>query len=679
MSKPLYNALDDEAKEDLKNWIILWLLHKAGDATKNTRFNAKMTIKTAVDAFSHAINEGYKSGKFQMWIEKGLANENGKFQDWALGRIIKEGTSEFKSAFARNLGRFNEVLDARRQQVNTLTDQRGFVETTKSEIKEGVGSVKEWVKKAWSIVKAGTENLIGGIKKKINDLNTKSKVQPEGEIKAWSAWSESKINESNSRQTFSNFNRKLLQNQNRIDPSKIVEFEKKAGQKYGDYMLERGRVGWPEENVGKMAEYINTLKEQKRQAFEKMSGTAQSEAIGTLLTDIVERATQVRDPDAKKFTTMLAKHSEGGITFPELEEAKRRYERNIKTWYYKDNNSVWIQRATNLDTEIRKYQQEEAIKQGFTNIKELNKEISNAYFLSNEIMRKQLKMDANNQVSLTDCLMLGAMPDNVGGFAGLALKMAMKNKSVKNTMLHGVARLFGNHKNAKEIKVDLEKIEKMADQKAVADAIGKFMKKWNIEEPKALPEVPEATVIWKNWPQVKNPLTPEPMRRKVVELDRRPKWGNVLGDTIARNAKPVNKRGENAVGLKKTTKSWNSEKTEYTTDDAGNTASVSLTEKKNKVTWTKISSSWATARGWNSGRPTTDFSDLEKTKTKWGHFDLSGVKEEYQRNYDKIINREGDHLEVGRIDWKVAYDGKERPAIFSQAIQNKNSMRSLTR
>lgn len=671
MSKPLYNALDDEAKEDLKNWIILWLLHKAGDATKNTRFNAKMTIKTAVDAFSHAINEGYKSGKFQMWIEKGLANENGKFQDWALGRIIKEGTSEFKSAFARNLGRFNEVLDARRQQVNTLTDQRGFVETTKSEIKEGVDSVKEWVKKAWSIVKAGTENLIGGIKKKINDLNTKSKVQPEGEIKAWSAWSESKINESNSSQTFSNFNRKLLQNQNRIDPSKIVEFEKKTGQKYGDYMLERGRVGWPEENVGKMTEYINTLKEQKRQAFEKMSGTAQSEAIRTLLTDIVERATQVRDPDAKKFTTMLAKHSEGGISFPELEEAKRRYEKNIKTWYYKDNNSVWIQRATNLDTEIRKYQQEEAIKQGFTNIKELNKEISNAYFLSNEIMRKQLKMDANNQVSLTDYLMLGAMPDNVGGFAGLALKIAMKNKSVKNAMLHAVARLFGNHKNSKEIKVDLEKIEKMADQKSVADAIERFMKKWNIEEPKALPKTASATVIGKNWPQVKNPLTPEPMRRKVVEIDRRPKWGNVLGDTIARNAKPVNKRGENMLGLKTTKKTWNSEKTEYTTDDASNTASVCLTEKKNKVTWTKISSSWATARGWNSGRPTTDFSDLEKTKTKWGHFDLSGVKEEYQRNYDKIVNREGDHLEVGRIDWKVAYDGKERPAIFSQAIQNK--------
>lgn len=650
--KPLYNALDDEAREDLKNWIILWLLHKAGDATKNTRFNAKMAIKTATDAFSNAIQKGINSGRFQIWVEKGLANENGRFQDGALGRIVKEGVSEFQTAFKENFGKFSDVLKTRRQQVNTLTDQRGFVETTKSEIKEGMDSVKEWVKKAWSIVKAGTENLIGGIKKKINDLNTKSKVQPEGEIKAWSAWSEGKINESNSSQTFSNFNRKLLQNQNRIDPSKIVEFEKKTGKKYGDYMLERGRVGWPEENVGKMAEYINTLKEQKRQAFEKMSGVAQSEAIGTLLTDIVERATQVRDPDAKKFTTMLAKHSEGGISFPELEEAKRRYERNIKTWYYKDNNSVWIQRATNLDTEIRKYQQEEAIKQGFTNIKELNKEISNAYFLSNEIMRKQLKMDANNQVSLTDYLMLGAMPDNVGGFAGLALKMAMKNKTVKNTMLHAVARLFGNHKNAKEIKVDLEKIEKMADQKAVADAIGKFMKKWKIEEPKALPEVPEATVIWENWPQVKNPLTPEPMRRKVVEIDRRPKWGNVLGDTIARNAKPVNKRGENAVGLKTTKKTWNSEKTEYTS-----------TEKSSSIT-----SPWNIRAGLKDPVPqapvATTFSFSQRDIKIWGKnyhhkindnsfktkhiFNQEWVNKQYVDNFNNAIKNWEKYALIGK-------------------------------
>jgi hypothetical protein len=36
-------------------------------------------------------------------VEKGLANENGKFQNGALGRIVKEGVSEFQSAFTENI------------------------------------------------------------------------------------------------------------------------------------------------------------------------------------------------------------------------------------------------------------------------------------------------------------------------------------------------------------------------------------------------------------------------------------------------------------------------------------------------------------------------------------------------------------------------------------------------
>ena len=98
----------------------------------------------------------------------------------------------------------------------------------------------------------------------------------------------------------------------------------------------------------------------------------------------------------------------------------------------------------------------------------------------------------------------------------------------------------------------------------------------------ALP-APKATVIWENWPQVKNPLTPEPMRRKVVEIDRRPKWGNVLGDTIARNAKPVNKRGENAVGLKTTNEKKSGGNVSNTTlDDGSITKKTEITNKKNE-------------------------------------------------------------------------------------------------
>lgn len=40
-----------------------------------------MAIKTATDAFNNAIQNGINSGRFQIWVEKGLAHENGRFQD----------------------------------------------------------------------------------------------------------------------------------------------------------------------------------------------------------------------------------------------------------------------------------------------------------------------------------------------------------------------------------------------------------------------------------------------------------------------------------------------------------------------------------------------------------------------------------------------------------------------
>ena len=175
----------------------------------------------------------------------------------------------------------------------------------------------------------------------------------------------------------------------------------------------------------------------------------------------------------------------------------------------------------------------------------------------------------------------------------------------------------------------------------------------------ALP-APKATVIWKNWPQVKNPLTPEPMRRKVVEVDRRPKWGNVLGDTIARNAKPVNKRGENVVGLKTTKKTWNSEKTEYTTTEKSSSIispwniraeSIDSVAKPPIATtfslWTKSITlngkkyyhqhSWSSFKTKHTFKPTNDTArfveNFNTALQKWENFALIG---KYKGNDVKI-------------------------------------------
>lgn len=108
-----------------------------------------------------------------------------------------------------------------------------------------------------------------------------------------------------------------------------------------------------------------------------------------------------------------------------------------------------------------------------------------------------------------------------------------------------------------------------------------------------------------------------------------------------------------------------------TTDASSNTSSVSLTEKEKKATWTKsVVSEQRQGAEIQEDIPSA-FSNKSKTSTKWSNFDISWVEKEYSDNYDKIISWEWDNLAVWKIDWSIAFDGKERPAIFSQAIRDK--------
>ena len=60
-----------------------------------------------------------------------------------------------------------------------------------------------------------------------------------------------------------------------------------------------------------------------------------------------------------------------------------------------------------------------------------------------------------------------------------------------------------------------------------------------------------------------------------------------------------------------------------------------------------------------------------KTVTKWNNFDISNVKKEYWDNFDKIMIWEIEDWAVWKVQAWIAYDWKERPAIFSQDIRYK--------
>lgn len=248
-------------------------------------------------------------------------------------------------------------------------------------------------------------------------------------------------------------------------------------------------------------------------------------------------------------------------------------------------------------------------------------------------------------------MILGAISGWLAKQGATKLSQNAIRKAIDNVAPSSLARL-------KEVEKKIQAGKGMSPQeRALIDQIGaRILQESELlndtrNKTHALPAL-EATVIWENWPQVKNPLTPEPMRRKVVEIDRRPKWGNVLGDTIARNAKPVNKRGENAVGLKTTKKTWNSEKTEYTS-----------TEKSSSIT-----SPWNIRAGLKDPVPqapvATTFSFSQRDIKIWGKnyhhkindnsfktkhiFNQEWVNKQYVDNFNNAIKNWEKYALIGK-------------------------------
>ena len=161
-----YEGLDESGKVYLTNGLTMAVLHKANTATKDTQFNAKMALGVVKDGVKNAVQRGWSATKFQAWVEKGLKNvETGKYQEGALGRVFKEWVKETTSALKENFSRYDEVLNQRRQQVNTLKDGRSTFEKVQTEIKNDINNVKSRINQVGSSVSDGINGAVIVVKK----------------------------------------------------------------------------------------------------------------------------------------------------------------------------------------------------------------------------------------------------------------------------------------------------------------------------------------------------------------------------------------------------------------------------------------------------------------------------------------------------------------------------------
>lgn len=229
---------------------------------------------------------------------------------------------------------------------------------------------------------------------------------------------------------------KIITSVNKIDPTKVVEFEKMTGKQPGEWLQERGIIDNRKSTIAKLVEHYQKSRSTVDNGLSKIDGKFYDPHAEIILKDQMKYFEDTADAKNLKITAQRLKQLQdnGGLTMAELNATKRLYESTQKMGYAKDQNSVGITRATNLDSGLRNFQLEQAKARGFDNLAELNKETQGARFLADQIYKKMNKQAANDVLGLTDKLLFYGGSMNPHAWAALGLKKLFLGETGKSTL-----------------------------------------------------------------------------------------------------------------------------------------------------------------------------------------------------------------------------------------------------
>lgn len=232
----------------------------------------------------------------------------------------------------------------------------------------------------------------------------------------------------------------------RINPTDYNKFKKTTGKDVGEYLVERGIYGNDEEVARKLFDDSMRSKNIVDQEFEKMGGNWKDASLKDALDLLAQREAQVsspniKSPDFNRVQQLIQKHNTDGLTMPEINEAKRLFERNVKLDYLRANIPTNVAQANNIDNAIRQFQFSTAKKLGLENLPELNKNTQASYMLANALYKKMTGQSGNNFVGLGDLVLLSG--GDIRNVAMAGARGFFGNKTVQSKFAQSIAPTKG--------------------------------------------------------------------------------------------------------------------------------------------------------------------------------------------------------------------------------------------
>ncbi len=232
---------------------------------------------------------------------------------------------------------------------------------------------------------------------------------------------------------------KIMQRVARIPKGAQAKFEKVAEESVGEYLVKRNIYGSVDDISTQLYDRFTKSKATADAALEQLPGVYKPPAVRTALDELFAREKRVSSdgaisPDLPSVKNLLMKFDRDGLTMADINEAKRLYERNIRTDYLKSiaTKPEGVARATNIDTAIRRWQFNQAEKLGLKNLPAINKETQLSKALMDSLGKEYSGQAGNNAMSLTDWIMLsGGDPTAISGFL---VKKTFSSKVVQSAI-----------------------------------------------------------------------------------------------------------------------------------------------------------------------------------------------------------------------------------------------------
>lgn len=246
---------------------------------------------------------------------------------------------------------------------------------------------------------------------------------------------------------------------NKLPQRKQKEFLQMIWEKATKWMNDRWIKDWEW-----LIDYFTRSIGKVDEALEAIQGNFRSQQVEDVLNDAIWFASETLDPQLNRLIELSNKHSAEWLTMKEINEVKRRFERNNKFTYLNKWTGEQAKRATNLDSALREWQRSVAEKNWFANLAELNKETQAAKYLLNNTF-DVAELGSKNPMDFTDWI-VAAWSFNGKWLSNLVKKQIVESARFRRYAIDILNKVWGK-KTIEEAMADLDAIAKMNDKKMV--------------------------------------------------------------------------------------------------------------------------------------------------------------------------------------------------------------------